>query len=217
MAKLDMRKALAGAVAPLESNTPSRESARDLHLVETVPVTVSAPEPDDVDETARSVDVADSPATDEKEGRPPRKSTPRRKAAPIGPATTSELDATPLVTAMGFDVEQPLDARLVAYRASTRLSYHQIVLDAVEHSYPQLAELVARALGRTETAQPQVKLFERTFVPAPVALEGKTERVTHTIRITTSNREMLDSVAEETQSPSRNFMICVALDNYLPA
>lgn len=223
MAKLDMRKALAGAVTPLDATKPVGESTVDLRLVtsdpsnqvgadamhETVLDThVVDPPTVPVDASATSEAVAVTPTSPR--SAPPKRPTAKPAARP-GPAETSP------VTAMGVDVDEALDARLVAFRASTRLSFHQIILDAVEHSYPTLTERVAKALGRENTATPQVKLFERTFVPSPVSLEGRQERVTHTIRITSSNRSMLDDIAAETKAPSRNFMICVALDHYLPA
>ncbi len=218
MAKLDMRKALAGAVAPLDAKSTAGESATELHLVETAPEQVV----DAVDETVLNTDETESVAI---EGPAPapvvEPAAPRRAVTRTTPATkpaARAIAAEPSsATAMGVNVEKALNDRLVAYRASTRLSYHQIMLDAVERTYPVLADLVAKALGREEAAAaPQVKLFERTFVPPPVPLEGKQDRVTHTIRITTSNRSMLDDIAAEVKAPSRNFMICVALDHYLP-
>lgn len=225
MAKLDMRKALAGAVTPLNANKPAGESTPELRLVDEMePVTESTVTDDGVaavgddresnvavDEEAGAID----PAVETPSRRRPGTRTPEHVAKP---AARPEPSAAAPVTAMGVDVELALNARFVAFRNATRLSYHQIILDAVEHSYPVLGDLVSKALGRGgEAAVPQVKLFERTFVPPPVPVRGRQDRITHTIRITVSNRSMLDDVAAEVSSPSRNFMICVALDHYLPA
>jgi hypothetical protein len=226
MAKLDMRKALAGAVTPLNANKPAAgESTPELRLVDEVgPVAESTPTDEGV--AAVEDDRQSTVAVDEAAGAvdpavttPSRRRTSTRKPAPVGkPAARPEKSAAAPVTAMGVDVEPTLNARFVAFRNATRLSYHQIILDAVEHSYPVLSGLVAKALGRGgEAAVPQVKLFERTFVPPPVPVSGRQDRITHTIRITVSNRSMLDDIAADASSPSRNFMICVALDHYLPA
>lgn len=225
MAKLDMRKALAGAVTPLNGNKPAAgESTPELHLVDEVePVAESTATDEGV--AAVEDDRQSTVAVDEAAGEvdpavttPSRRRTSTRKPAPVGkPAARPETSAAAPVTAMGVDVEPALNARFVAFRNATRLSYHQIILDAVEHSYPVLGDLVAKALGRGGEAVPQVKLFERTFVPPPVPVSGRQDRITHTIRITVSNRSMLDDIAAAASSPSRNFMICVALDNYLPA
>ena len=116
-----------------------------------------------------------------------------------------------------LDVEPALDARLMAYRASTRMSMHHIVLDAVEQTYPNLPALVAKALGRgEEVGRPKRSLFQRSSAPSPLSVEGKSERVTHTIRIARSNRDMLDQIADEVGAPSRNFMLRIALDEFLP-
>ncbi|MEX0153855.1 hypothetical protein [Microbacterium sp. LMI1-1-1.1] len=225
MAKLDMRKALAGAVTPLDASKLAGESMPELRLVDEVePVAESTPTDDGVAAVADNRDS--NVAVDEEAGAidpavttPSRRHPSTRKPSPVAkPAARPEPSAAAPVTAMGVDVEPALNARFVAFRNATRLSYHQIILDAVEHSYPVLGDLVAKALGRGgEAAVPQVKLFERTFVPPPVPVRGRQDRITHTIRITVSNRSMLDDVAAEVSSPSRNFMICVALDHYLPA
>ncbi len=225
MAKLDMRKALAGAVTPLNAHKPEEESTPELRLVDEVGPVAESPTTDEgvaaVEDDRESTVPVDKEvgAVDSAVATPSLRRTNTRKPAPVGkPAARPEPSAAAPVTAMGVDVEPALNARFVAFRNATRLSYHQIILDAVEHSYPMLDDLVANALGRGgETAVPQVKLFERTFVPPPVPISGRQDRITHTIRITVSNRSMLDDIAAETSSPSRNFMICVALDHYLPA
>lgn len=225
MAKLDMRKALAGAVTPLNANKPAEESPPELRLVDEVGHVAESTATDE-GEAAVENDRESTVAVDDEGGvidpfstTPSRRHTSTRKPAPVAkPAARPEPSAAAPVTAMGVDVEPALNARFVAFRNATRLSYHQIILDAVEHSYPVLGDLVANALGRGgEAAVPQVKLFERTFVPPLVPVSGRQDRITHTIRITVSNRSMLDDIAAETSSPSRNFMICVALDHYLPA
>lgn len=224
MAKLDMRKALAGAVTPLNANKPAGESSPELRLVDDLGPVAESISPDE-GVAGDEADEKSADAIDEEPGTvapaatsPSRRRTGARKPASVSkPAARPEPSAAAPVTAMGVDVEPALNARFVAFRNATRLSYHQIILDAVEHSYPVLGELVANALGRGgEVAVPQVKLFERTFVPPPVPVSGRQDRITHTIRITVSNRSMLDDIAADVSSPSRNFMICVALDHYLP-
>jgi len=225
MAKLDMRKALASAVTPLSGNEPAREAAPKVRLMdEAGPVADITPTDDGVavvQDDRESTGAADGAAVSIKPATaaPSRRRTSVRKPERVAkPAARPEPSAAAPVTAMGVDVEPALNARFVAFRNATRLSYHQIILDAVENSYPELGDLVTKALGRGgEAAVPQVKLFERTFVPPQVPIEGRQDRVTHTIRITVSNRSMLDDIAAEVSSPSRNFMICVALDHYLPA
>jgi len=140
----------------------------------------------------------------------PKRSRPAKR--PVSEQATEHASA-----GLALDVEPALDARLMAYRASTRMSLHHIVLDAVEQTYPNLPTLVAKALGRGDEAErPKTSLFQRSSAPSPLSVEGKSERVTHTIRIARTNREMLDQIADEVGAPSRNFMLCVALDEFLP-
>lgn len=225
MAKLDMRKALAGAVTPLNAIKPAGEPTPELRLIDEVEPVAEGTATDDgvvtvADDREPNVAVDEEAGTiDPAVATPSRRRPSTHKPAPVmKPAARPEPTAAAPVTAMGVDVEPALNARFVAFRNATRLSYHQIILDAVEHSYPALGDLVAKALGRGgEAAVAQVKLFERTFVPPPVPVAGRQDRITHTIRITVSNRSLLDDIAAEVSSPSRNFMICVALDHYLPA
>jgi hypothetical protein len=233
MARMSMAEKLAGAVQPLDvapnDGTVDVEQT-PLRLVEGDGAAKSSPtEPAAAaQEPAPTVTADPEPATTTDAGneRPARGSSRRtgtsrkprvqQTSAPQKPAAAAETEIA--TAAMQIEIEPELDARLVAHRQSTRTAFHHIILDAVERTYPQLTELVARALGR-ESEEPSpatASMFDRVVSAAPITTEGRKDRALHTIRTTLSNRALLDKIASDVGAPSRNFMISVALDAYLP-
>lgn len=189
MAKLDLVTALKQSVATTEDS-------------EAPPVA----------EPVTTADVAtEQPAPAAKKRAPARRTRtePRRNT----PKTQEAQEAVSKGVAVELPVE--LDARLSAYRATTRKSHPTILLEAVERTYEQLPELIRTALG-TDEDQPGVVLFDRgPRRPAPIPVDTG-EKVRHTIRIAEPHRELLDELTDRFEAPSRNFLIVTAYDAFLP-
>jgi len=183
------------------------------------------------DEAPAEAEVVTEPKSKSKSPRAQKKAktTPSPEFKPA--ATTETAVTVPLESRAGasvipgdepatapFAIELPIpiNERLTAYRNRTRKSHHAVLLDAVETTYPDLPELIRKALGREEEA-PAVSLFGRSSrlaAPAPVGLSE--QKVIHRFRIRESNRQLLTELADSLGAPSRNFLIVTAYDAYLP-
>jgi|GEM_PF-1809112 len=213
MAQLDLASALKKSVSP----KPAPEEPRILHAVpqpetgaEDTPA-ASAEANDATDALAaeaNTVEEEEPTAVAPKAPKPRKRTGPKR--APVDVSATEAMN-------VGIAIELPvdLDARLTSYRQATRKSLTATLLDAVESTYEQLPELIANATGRATA--PKTNLFDRSpRLSMPVNFGEKTEKVRHTIRITASNRALLDEITEQFGAPSRNFLVVTAYDAYLP-
>lgn len=197
-----------GLVKPLDERPPVAVKVEQEPVSE--PVITEAPVPDVVEAPSVDAEATAGEGRAQEDSTPPKSSSRRRKppkaAGPVPSSTTP--------SALIFQIDPQLDKRLEAYRTVTRKSYHHVMLDAVEHTYDRLPELVLKALGRDKEQKPKRSLFDRGA--APVVEDKRGERVSHTVRILESNRTALDEITAEVGAPSRNFMLTVALDAYLP-
>jgi len=110
---------------------------------------------------------------------------------------------------------EELNERLQAHMARTRRSHQTVLMDAIEATYSRLPDLVAEATLTDEQDAERTPLFDRTPTrPAPTAT-GQA-RFKHTVRMTDRNRKILDDITEQVGAPSRNFLITVAYEAYLP-
>jgi len=138
--------------------------------------------------------------------------TTKRTVAPsVDPETGERETATKGVP---VHLTEELDARLQAYMEAKRWSHQTVLLDAIEATYVNLGDLIQQATATVEESPQRVALFDRPSRPAPKTT-GEA-RVKHTIRMTESNRNTLDRITEELGAPSRNFLITVAYEAYLP-
>jgi hypothetical protein len=98
-----------------------------------------------------------------------------------------------------------------AVQRSQGTLYLDQVLDAIETTYDQLADLVSQSTG---TTQVQGRLFERTTPTIPQPAE---QRVQLTIRgVLTSQLRTIDELVDQTGAPSRSALVNAALDAKLP-
>lgn len=98
----------------------------------------------------------------------------------------------------------------------TRKSHQTVLLDALEATYHQLPELIEKATSGDAAEEPQERasLFARPSRPAPVS-SGE-PRIKHTVRVSPTNRKVLDSITAELKAPSRNLLIITAYEAFLP-
>lgn len=175
------------------------------------PEAVAAPEPAVV--AAPEVEPAtEKPATEAAAKKP----TPRKQVQPK-PADTAGEGGKETAT-MGVPVHLPsaLNDRLQAYMTRTRKSHQTVLLDAIEATYSRLPQLIreATAAGAEEEPEERVSLFSRPTLQAPQST-GET-RIKHTVRVSPTNRQILDNLTAELEAPSRNFVIVTAYEAFLP-
>jgi hypothetical protein len=132
-------------------------------------------------------------------GRPPKKTT----------ATVGRPSAGQARLVLWTPVS--IRARMQAVQRSQGTLYLDQVLDAIETTYDQLADLVTQATGTTQVLG---RLFERT---APTNAEPAEQRVQLTIRgVLDSQLRIIDDLVEQTGAPSRSALVNAALDATLP-
>lgn len=109
---------------------------------------------------------------------------------------------------------EELNERLQAYMTRKRWSHQTVLLDAIEATYTRLPDLIREATAADDEATERTPLFDRPSRPTPKA-SGEA-RIKHTVRMSDSNRNTLDDITEKLGAPSRNFLITVAYEAYLP-
>ncbi|MBF0816266.1 hypothetical protein IR155_07600 [Microbacterium paludicola] len=179
------------------TNTPAEDDERDLQSSEEAdqtPVTVSDPVP--APERVRAPRAAKE-----------------RPVTPMKPAT----DETRKKESMSVELSAPesLSARIREFKSSTKVSMPTLVLDAVEATVDDLPQLIAERLGVQHPKAAQRKLFDR---PAPtVRISSRDEKTeAYPMRMRTDHVAVLDQLKDEVGAPSRNLLMVVALDAYLP-
>jgi len=217
MAKLDLATALKASVAPTpvtatdEDTEPAgdeREPSAPAKLValphEDQPVG-QAPTATPAEAEAATVTASPTPT-------PTRSRAPRKPKTPAArPAGEHEL----VVSGLAIELPVEIDRRLAAYIAKTKKSHHTVLLDAVEATYDRLPDLIRTALGEDDEATPKVTLFNRAPLVKPRPVHSG-EKVRRTLKVTASNRALLDELTERFGAPSRTFLIVTAYDAYLP-
>lgn len=188
---------------PAEQPEPAAQQEPD--------TTPSRPEPLPAPEPAAPA-VAAEPVVEE----PVKKPAPRKQATTR--TASAPEDGGKETASMGVPVHLPgpLNDRLQAYMARTRKSHQTVLLDAIEATYSRLPQLIreATAAGGEEEPQERVSLFSRPTLQAPQST-GET-RIKHTVRVSPTNRQILDNLTAELEAPSRNFVIITAYEAFLP-
>jgi predicted DNA-binding protein len=192
-----------------ETQAPAGETPAPAPAAETsaaVAESQPAPEPQ---APAEDPDPAPAPIVAPKPA--PRKPRAARATAPV-----DEDHAERETASKGVPVHltEELNERLQAYMTRKRWSHQTVLLDAIEATYTQLPELIRHATAADDENAERTPLFDRPSRPAPKA-SGEA-RVKHTVRMSDSNRNTLDRITEELGAPSRNFVITVAYEAYLP-
>lgn len=164
----------------------------------------AAPEPAPAPEVAEEA-AEEAPAEPAKKQRAPRRAT-----------ATADGGGDRETASKGVPVQltEDLNVRLQAYMARKRWSHQTVLLDAIEVTYKRLPELIREATAADDEAAERTSLFDRPSRPTPKA-SGEA-RIKHTVRMSDSNRNILDRITEELGAPSRNFVITVAYEAYLP-
>jgi len=141
----------------------------------------------------------------ERKPRAPRRTQPRE---------TEEGERETASKGVPVHLTEELNERLQDYMARKRWSHQTVLLDAIEATYTRLPELIRAASAADDETTERTPLFDRPSRPAPKA-SGEA-RVKHTVRMSDSNRNILDRITEDLGAPSRNFVITVAYEAYLP-
>lgn len=187
---------------PAEQPEPAEQQEPDTTPTQEEPTPAPAPE----------IAIVADPAIEE----PAKKPAPRKQAT-SRTATVPE-DGGKETASMGVPVHLPgpLNDRLQAYMTRTRKSHQTVLLDAIEATYSRLPQLIreATAAGGEEEPQERVSLFSRPTLQAPQST-GET-RIKHTVRVSPTNRQILDNLTAELEAPSRNFVIITAYEAFLP-
>lgn len=142
---------------------------------------------------------------------------PRAPRTPAKKRQTSASDggvAETAVKGVPVHLTEELNERLQAYMTRKRWSHQTVLLDAIEATYTRLPDLIDEATHAEEQPVERTSLFDRPARPVHTAT-GEA-RVKHTVRMTDSNRKILDDITEQLGAPSRNFLITVAYEAYLP-
>jgi len=151
------------------------------------------------------------PAAQEASSAPARETRGARRTAATPDSNSDRETASKGVP---VHLTEELNERLQAYMATTRWSHHNVLLDAIETTYARLPELIAEATAAASRQAERTVLFSR---PNPTAPKATGEaRVKHTVKMSDTNRNILDRITAEVGAPSRNFLITVAYEAYLP-
>jgi predicted DNA-binding protein len=196
------RKNLSGLVGN-DADTAAAAAAETA----TTKSTPAPAEPVATPQPAPSAAPATPPApveTPARKPRGPRRSTP---AAEAGERETASKGVPVHLT-------EELNERLQAYMTRKRWSHQTVLLDAIEATYTRLPDLIREATAADDEATERTPLFDRPSRPTPKA-SGEA-RIKHTVRMSDSNRNTLDDITEKLGAPSRNFLITVAYEAYLP-
>lgn len=168
------------------------------------PPRLTSPEPASAPTAAATAEVESAPAA------PAKKRGPRRTtaAADTGKERETASKGVPV------HLTEELNERLQAYMTRKQWSHQTVLLDAIEATYTRLPDLIREATAADDEAAERTPLFDRPSRPTPKS-SGEA-RVKHTVRMSDSNRNILDRITEELEAPSRNFVITVAYEAYLP-
>lgn len=202
-------------------------------LKKLIPQRTASVQPVQAEDAPPSAEEADSIEVPQVAQEPPASTTPAKKPAPrrqAGPAASQpamaptaadddDADSGRETATKGVPVHLPssLNDRLQAYMARTRKSHQTVLLDALEATYDRLPDLIRQATAGESAGEeaPKASLFARPTLPAPVATGEP--RVKHTVRVSPTNRKVLDTITAELEAPSRNFVIITAYEAFLPS
>jgi hypothetical protein len=102
-----------------------------------------------------------------------------------------------------------LRTRLRAHLAASHTTMRETLLDAIEHAYPQLDQL----LDPTRPTTRRGPLFTRQQPPA----QTSQVKVQVSVRLATDEITTIDKLAAQHNAPDRSTLITIALDHHLPA
>lgn len=200
------RKDLGALVSRQVDSTPKppAEQPAAPKTTQSTPESAVTPQPAPAPEATPTADIT-PPSEPAKKTRAPRRSA---AADDGGGERETASKGVPV------HLTEELNERLQAYMTRKRWSHQTVLLDAIEATYTRLPALIREATAADDEAAERTPLFDRPSRPTPKA-SGEA-RVKHTVRMSDSNRNTLDRITEELGAPSRNFVITVAYEAYLP-
>lgn len=170
------------------------------------------------DNTSTVTENAQPTRETERKPAAPKKASPKadREAKPTPPVAdvTGGEDRENAVKGVPVHLPDDINDRLKQFMATTGRSHQIVLMDAIETEYERLGERIKEKLG-LEVEKPRTSLFERDTRTAPKTSANE-NRNKHTVRMTGTNRRILDKLTEDLGAPSRNFLIITAYEAYLP-
>lgn len=106
----------------------------------------------------------------------------------------------------------PVMRMLEEYKTSTGMSHPNILFDALEYSYDELHSLIKDRATRLDPDRK--KLFAR---PSSPARHEDVETETFIVRMTQTNKDVIEDMWKEFEAPSRTALLAVAYEHYLTA
>lgn len=106
----------------------------------------------------------------------------------------------------------PVMKMLEEYKSSTGMSHPNILFDALEYSYDELHSLIKDRATRLDPDRK--KLFAR---PSSPARHEDVETETFIVRMTQTNKDVIEGMWKEFEAPSRTALLAAAYEHYLTA
>lgn len=106
----------------------------------------------------------------------------------------------------------PVMKMLEEYKTRTGMSHPNILFDALEYSYDELHSLIKDRATRLDPDRK--KLFAR---PSSPARHEDVETETFIVRMTQTNKDVIEDMWKEFEAPSRTALLAVAYEHYLTA
>lgn len=220
MARVDFASKLKSSITPM---AVAVEPATAPVTSDDEPATTLAP-PEAIAESPSADAAADKAPERPTAAQRPEAPAPTGRAAPgtrraPGSRAPKEAPRDEETVNAPFAIELPvsLDELLTEHRRRTRKSHRAVLLDAIEETYDELQELIDAELGRDRAAERRNLFGRSSRTAAPVPADDGEARVTHTFRVTASNRDLITKIADEFEAPSRNFLVVTAYRRYLKA
>lgn len=138
---------------------------------------------------------------------------PDPKPAAESASSEAVVEATDLssrYTSVTLRTPEELDARLVAHHERTRLSYPNIIMNAIDSTYTALPGI----LSARQHAVPPANLFGRPETVAQLPSD-ESEKAIRPVRMLRTHVAVIDKIAKALTNNNRTRLINAALDEYL--
>jgi len=162
-----------------------------------------------------AAEPAPVPATPRQDPQPPAapvRSVPSRPEPASAPLQVKEASDTGSAryTSVTLRTPKDLDARLVAHHERTRLSYPNIIMNAIDATYDALPGILAAQ----QHAVPAANLFGRPETVAQVASDDS-DKAIRPVRMLRNHVQIIDGISDELANSNRTRLINAALTEYL--
>ena len=109
-------------------------------------------------------------------------------------------------------LRKPVKEMLETYKRSSGMSHPNILFDALEFSYEELPNLIKDRATRLDPDRK--KLFAR---PSSPARHEDVETETFIVRMSQTNKDVIEDLWQQFEAPSRTALLAVAYEHYLNA